>query len=310
MRVCIVGHSLIHPRQYLFADELRRQGVEVMEVYPAKWGNQVRDGGYEIDPGSIIEHYKFLDKTYKDIFAFHPDIIYSMTEFWQVQAWRSKRWANALGAKLVYFFWENLRVPDERQRNKIISAADLIICGNSECQDIVRPSANRTVVLPQVGIDTDRFKPMATLGKHDIIFVGRHVPEKGYDIVLELTDSYDVLTPFDVSYEDMAVWYNKAKIQVVTSLDTQTWKEQWPACIGESLACNVPVIAFDSGSIRSNYGASPNVYFVNPGEYEVLKHSIQVALEGEITGGRDWVLENLSNEVIAKKLIEEFEKLW
>lgn len=307
MRVCIVGHSLIHPRQYLFVEELRRQGVEVLEIFPARWYDQKREGRYEIEAGGIAD-FKFLDKTYKYVYDFNPDIIYSMTEFWQVQAWRSRRWAKSLSAKLVYFFWENLRHPDERQRD-LIAGADLVVCGNKECQDIVGPYAQITAVMLQVGIDTSLFRPIDTPKKYDLIFAGRHVPEKGMDYVMELNARYNVFIPTGKSYEEMPCCYNQAKCQVVPSLDVPFWKEQWPACAAESLACNVPVVAFSSGSIFSNYHTCEHVVFTTPNNLRQLIEDIEFVLEHQIKGGREWVMENMSNEVIAKKLIAEFEKI-
>lgn len=306
MRVCIVGHSLIHPRQYLFVEELRRQGVEVLEIFPERWHYQRRDGGYEIE-GAGIADFKFLDKTYNAVYDFNPDIIYSMTEYWQVQAWRSRRWAKALSAKLVYFFWENLRHPDERQQD-IIKSADLIVCGNRECRDIVAPFARRTAVMPQVGIDINLFRPIPVHKQYNGIFVGRPVPEKGIEYIKRLQKCHNILECSGKAFEAMPACYNWARVQIVPSLDTQTWREQWPACIAESMACDVPVVAFDSGSIRSNYAGS-QIILVEPHDIDGLHRGIHDVLDGRVLGGRVWVLENMSNEVIARRLIEEFEKL-
>lgn len=307
MRVCIVGHSLIHQRQYLFVEELRRQGVEVLEIFPERWMDQRREGGYEIEAGGIAD-FKFLDETYHAVYDFNPDIIYSMTEWWQVQAWRCRRWAKSLSARLVYFFWENLRQPDARQQD-LIKSADLIVCGNINCQNIVAPFAQRTCVMPQVGIDTEMFRPISTPKKYDLVFVGRKVYEKGMDYVMELSARYNLYSPSGKSYEEMPSCYNQARVQVVPSLDTQTWMEQWPACMAESLACNVPVVAFDSGSIHHNYYTCMEVAFAPPNDFEELKAHIENFLSKNKIGGREWVLENMGNEIIAKKLIEEFEKI-
>lgn len=309
MRAAIISHSLIHLRQLLFIEELRRQGGEVLAVFPERWGDQHRKGGYTIY-GSGIEDFNFMaGDAFAAINRFEPQIIYIMAEWWQKVSWQARRWAKLLNVPLIFFFWENLRAPN-KQHGQLINSAELVVCGNKECEELVKGYAQDTVVLPQVGIDILLFREIHIHKKYDIIFVGRHVKEKGIEYVEKLKkDGYSVYEPFGKKYEEMPPCYNQAKVQVVPTLDTPQWKEQGPMCVAESLACNVPVVAFDSGSIYSNYETCFDISFAEQGNYEELRDNIKFMLEQHEAGGRDWVMENMSNEVIAKKLIQEFEKL-
>jgi hypothetical protein len=78
MKLTIIGHSLIDLRQKLFCDELRRQGVEVQEIYPSKWGMQKRDGGFNLGGDLNIRDYYFMDDAFIAIKKFRADVIYSM----------------------------------------------------------------------------------------------------------------------------------------------------------------------------------------------------------------------------------------
>lgn len=165
LKIAVVGHSLIHPRQYLFWDYVNSlDDVEVLQIYPDVWGGQKRKGGYDMGGGGEFRNinmtnYVFNSKVVNTLKEFNPDVLYSNTEPWQAQSHRSRRWATELGCKLAYFFWENLQVVYDG----ITHEADLIVCGNKECEDLVKlhdTDTKDTIVLPQVGIMTDRFKVM------------------------------------------------------------------------------------------------------------------------------------------------------
>jgi glycosyltransferase involved in cell wall biosynthesis len=320
MRVVVLGHSLIHSRQQLFFDYMNSlDGVEVLQIYPKRWGSQERKGGFKVSNEGSIREFTFWDDAFEAIRAFSPEILYSMTEFWQSQAFRSRRWARALKIPLVFFFWENLQAPSNAEVN-LINDAKLIICGNKECEEIINKACPdvHTEVIPQIGIRTDIFKPMPEEEKlTDVLFVGRRTHEKGIEYVDRLEqDRFDVWRLGDEKYENMTKVYNGVRVLAVPSLTTDQWREQWPACIAESLACGVPVVAFDSGSIRSNYSSS-GITLIKEGDYEGLKLAVETIInektilpKAEISSNsRNWVLKHMGHKDVAKNLLNKFGEL-
>ncbi|MCK5609325.1 glycosyltransferase family 4 protein [Candidatus Pacearchaeota archaeon] len=320
MKIAVLGHSLIHARQQLFFDYMNSlEGVEILQIYPKGWGRQERDGGFQVAMGGSIKEFTFWDDAFQAIREFSPDIIYSQTEFWQAQSFRVRRWARTLEIPLIYFFWENIRMPDKTEI-ELIKDSEGVICGNAECQEIINKACPdvRTEIMPQVGIRTDIFKQMPKEKKlTDVLFVGRRTREKGIEYVDRLeqeppSDRSDVWRLGNEKYENMPQVYNGANVLVVPSLTTDQWREQWPACIAESLACEVPVIAFDSGSIKSNYWGSSNVGIVPEGNYSMFKFAVEQTIargSKHNKEGREWILEHMGHEAIAKKLLKVFEEI-
>lgn len=315
MKITFIGHSLIHPRQSRFIEYLNSlKDVEIQEIYPSEWGNQIREGGYPSYNSDGIQGFTINQMAYRDIKEFKPDLLYSMSEFWQHLSYRSCRWSRTLNIPLVLFFWENLRQPSE-QEQRLISEASLIICGNKECENIVKPYAKKMIVLPQIGLNPELFKPQKVEKTFEILFVGRLITEKGIEHVKKLSEEFDVTIVAGTWYEVMPEYYNIAKVAICPSLDTSTWTEQFPSMVTESLLCQVPVVAFDSGSIRSNYGNCEAVVLAKQGDYDDLRDKVKDLLDnpercaelGE--RGRLWAIKNMSFEVVGEKLINAFKDI-
>ena len=315
MKIAWIGHSLIHPRQYLFTEYLATlPNVVVMEIYPRYWGRQRRLGGFDIVKASSLEEFTFCEDVLTFLEHFKPDIVYCQAEWWQTLAFQCRHWSKNLKAKFVLFCWENLNTPTLAGQISALKGADLVVCGNKEAQEILKKFTNKTVVLPQVGIRTDKFRPWNVPKINDILFVGRAVPEKGIEYVKRLeADGYNVIQAKGASYEEMPAVYNHAKVLVVPSLTTECWAEQWPACIPEALLCGTPVVAFDSGSIISNFESCPIADFmlVEEGDYEGLKNFLEIVIKSDmtLTFGTEWAVSNYGHEAVAEKLLKMFEAL-
>ena len=315
MRIAIVGHSLASPRQAIFCDAIRTLGHEVLEVYPSRWHQESRQGGFEVENEGSMQFFTFGFDAFRQVHEWNPDLIYSMSEFWQAQSKVSRVWAKRLGTPLAYFFWENLRYPTPEQAG-LIKGASLVVCGNSRAREIISEYNPNAIKLVQVGIDTELFKTINTQKTHSLIFVGRRVKEKGIDHIREVEKTWPILWPAgNLTYDQMPALYNQAKLQIVPSLDTPHWHEQWPACIAEGLACEVPCVAFDAGAIRDHYGSCPGVEIVRQGNTKALKKCAGDLLSDDERriemgdAGREWVIANMSKEVIAEELIRALMKV-
>lgn len=81
MRVVVLGHSLIHARQQIFFDYMNSlDGVDILQIYPKKWGSQEREGGFKVANEGSIREFTFWDDAFEAVRAFSPEILYSQTE--------------------------------------------------------------------------------------------------------------------------------------------------------------------------------------------------------------------------------------
>lgn len=326
MRVVVISHSLCHKRQQLFFKKLSGY-CQVLLISPRHWGkivaNSYKQDNFEVAVFDVKEQgnmklFEFGDEAFQKVKQFKPNIIYSQTEVWQKMAHVSKQWAESIGCKFALFVWDNLNKP-ENFEEQLLDQTDLVIAGNSLAKEL----HNADTVMPQVGIDINIFKPLPIVKetkKCSMIFTGRPVKEKGVKYINKLENYFIVFydrvsRAENVGYEEMPKQYNMARVQVVPSLTTDFWIEQWPACIAEGLACGIPAVCFDSGSIRDNYESCGAVKFVREGDFDELKSQINMLLRNNVLRhklskkGREWVVKNMSNKAVARKLISKFKKV-
>ncbi|HEY9791914.1 MAG TPA: glycosyltransferase [Candidatus Obscuribacterales bacterium] len=87
---------------------------------------------------------------------------------------------------------------------------------------------------------------------------------------------------------DMPRWISLCDAVVIPSLTTPTWKEQFGRVAVEAMACGVPVIASDSGSLP-----------------EVIAHAGMVAPEADPDKLKECLLRVMTDERLRQLLIEE-----
>ncbi len=151
------------------------------------------------------------------------------------------------------------------------------------------------IIVMKPGIDVDFFKPQKITSfaniKKDrnikIIFVGRLIADKGIleilDIFQKMQKKYpkieliisgqgdleeeigkkienekleNVRLLGKVSYDDMPKVYNLCDIFVHYPIGSKTWSEQYGMVLIEAMACGLPIVALDRGSIKEVVGQS------------------------------------------------------
>jgi len=153
-----------------------------------------------------------------------------------------------------------------------------------------------TSVLPQLGVDTDTFKPDDShairegLGLAGFVagFVGRFIPQKGLDTLVKaasqvegcrlllvgggamqseieaLADSLDLrdrLVMINVvPHQDVPRYMNAMDALVLPSRTTPHWKEQFGHVLIEAMACGTPVIGSNSGAIPEVIGSAGLIF--------------------------------------------------
>lgn len=327
MRICVVGHSLIHPRQYRFFDYWASHGAEILQIYPGAWGNLFREGGYrmttanpytrELDTNVAI----FPAHAIQAVTEFKPDIIYIQQEYYSPITRQFFALGKKLDARLVVFIWENLPGRYGYFERKMIADTDFIICGNREAEELVHDYNENTEVMPQVGVDTDLFKPLDdekekyggyNFRSYDLVFVGRAKEEKGRPLiqrgVLERS-SYTLLDIVNLEYGKMPLAYNQAKVHVSPTLDTDHWKEQWLSFAhAEALSCGLRCIGSDTRAVVEYGSAIPHFYICKMGDQESLLDSVRTATADwkPNLDGRQYIIDTFGYEAMRLKLMEVF----
>jgi len=198
----------------------------------------------------------------------------------------------APSAKLILHTWQNIH---RRRRGYVrwitrivLREADAVLCANREGVGVLRAMGYEgpAAVIPPIGVDTACFRPMPAprgSGAFRVAYVGRFVPEKGLDTLLEavagLGPGVELWLIGDgpqraallararergmeervrwvppVMPERMPELLAQVDVVVLPSRTTPVWKEQFGRALAEAMACGVPVVGSDSGAIPEVIG--------------------------------------------------------
>ncbi len=300
-----ISHSLINPRQHRFVEFVRRElNIDVLEIYPSKWGDETRENGYPIN-GTNMGEFVFGSGAYDDVLDFEPDLLYLQQELWSRAALQAAGFSKSTRTPLVTFVWENKRPLAQIERG-ILTAVDGVVCGNTEAEERL-PDDVETAVIPQVGIDTELFTPGDGDATHDLVFPSRPSPEKGWSLLEEAVEGTDLTVhrPWEQGeerreYGAMAKEYRRARVCVQPSVTQEGWMEQFNYSVGESLACGLSAVISDCGSLPDIWGDCPAVEVVPEGDVEALRKALLDPPEPG--GGREYVEERYGYRAVAERL--------
>lgn len=289
--------------------------------------------------GDTIYNFRLLGAQ-EAVTVFNPEWLYVQQEALSALAWEAAEWPGKW--KKAIFIWENLRPPTIQERT-VLRKYDLVVCGNDDAERLAREAVPelRTVILPQVGVDVEHFAVRDVPRTERAVFIGRaEAPEKGYHLAKAAWPGLGCVT--STPFIRMPWVYSQCQIVVCPSMETNWWREQaGPYVSWEANSCLTPVIVAASGSIpfwHTQYaGINPGVILISTrgmrlqadskgkigmicddGVPEAAARAFGNQLADRINellgdealrhrmgqDGRDWVVNNLSNQVIAKKLTE------
>ncbi len=216
-----------------------------------------------------------------------PDVLHIDEESFNLATFQAMRLSMHIGSKALFFNWANLhrRLPPPFSwfERYTLSHAHYAVAGNHEAAQILRKKGYQgpLQVIPQVGVDTERFSPPTSprpQGPLRIGYVGRLVPQKG---VLDLLEAFAGLLGNPLLFlvgsgqleptlrrraRELGVadrvtltgrvpsltlpdLYHRLDLLVLPSRTRPNWKEQFGRVLIEAMACGVPVVGSDSGEI-------------------------------------------------------------
>jgi glycosyltransferase involved in cell wall biosynthesis len=159
------------------------------------------------------------------------------------------------------------------------------------------------------GIDVDRYSPPARASRRGVLFVGRLLPHKGINYLVEAIDpgvplrivgrpyheeylrllhrlakGKDVTFVTDASDDDILREYRSAEISVLPSVNTTVYGEttMLPELLGftamEAMACGTPVLCSDVGALSEVVVDGVTGFLVPPNDPEALRARIRLLL--------------------------------
>ena len=116
--------------------------------------------------------------------------------------------------------------------------------------------------------------------------------------------------------EELPYYFNSADLFLYPSIPHEGWEEQFGYSIAEASLCELPVISTNTGSIKEVLIDGETGIMVPPGDAGKLSEAIEKIIVnrdlGEQLGkrGRQYIIENFSNKIIANKLFNLFKKVY
>ena len=278
-------------------------------------------------------HTYYFPKLKQRLAAIRPDVVHIDEEPYNLATWLALRQARRVGAKSLFFSWQNLQrdypFPFNLLEKQVLNKIDYAIMGNRAAAEVWRQKGYRGPlrVIPQFGVDAALFQPPAQRDPGRGFIIGsanrRLVPEKGVDLLLRAAAQLPGVWrlhiagdgPARPSLENLArqlgIWDRVQFDGVVTSaqmpgylqqldalvLASRTlpnWKEQFGRVLIEAMACQVAVVGANSGEIPNVIGDA-GLIFPEGDEQALQQHLLQL-MQSETM--RDELGENGRNRVL------------
>jgi glycosyltransferase involved in cell wall biosynthesis len=380
MKVLIVSKACVVGAYQKKLEEIAgHDGIELTAVVPPEWRDErgtlvlerAHTSGYQLRVEPIafnghfhVHYYPTLGRVIRQV---RPDIVHIEEEPYNLATFQATRAARRHGARTVVFAWQNLQrrypPPFRWIETYVLGHTDVLLAGNAEGVDVWRAKGyqGRVEVIPQFGVDPGIYsrierpsrpsKPSVLLrrsarrpSQNEMVigFIGRLVPEKGIDILLEavaqLQGPWELRIlgsgPERDRLEKMAQWlgllprvsfdlpipssqmpyyYSGLDVLVLPSRTRSNWKEQFGRVLIEAMACRVVVLGARCGAIPEVIGDAGLTFA--EGDAADLRTQLQkllgdAALRLELAEkGRQRVLDQFTQSQIAARTVEIYRSL-
>jgi glycosyltransferase involved in cell wall biosynthesis len=373
-KACVVGAY-----QKKLEEIARHDGVELTVVVPPEWRDErgalplerAHTTGYDLRVEPIVFnghfHLHYYPTVGKVIRQVQPEVVHIDEEPYNLATFQAAWAARRAGARTVVFTWQNLGrrypPPFRWMESYVLAHTDALLTGNAEGLDVWRAKGYTGLVqiLPQFGVDPGIYSRVARPSRpsrpsvllrrsarrpsqsHMVIgYIGRLVPEKGIDILLEA--AAQLQGPWEVRIlgsgperdrlEKMAQWlgilprvsfdlpipstqmpyyYSGLDVLVLPSRTRPNWKEQFGRVLIEAMACQVVVVGARCGAIPEVIGDAGLTF--TEGDPADLRTQLQTllgnsALRLELAHqGRQRVLDHFTQSRIATRTVEIYRGL-
>lgn len=298
MKILVISHTYVVSVNQQKIDALATlSDLEVGLVAPISWKSaygevklrQTPDRNFKLFPIDVYfsgnnNRFIFQPGDMTKIFrSFRPELVQVEEEPWSAACLQATLLAKLVGAKVVFFTWENmerkLRPYYGLARKTNYANADGAIAGNREAQELLkRQGFNKPVeIIPQLGVNLEFFKNSALPDTFTIGYIGRLDEQKG---ILNLLQAYSALKNKpkmiivgagslenkirnilaedslkeielinDAQHDQIPTWLQKMSVLVLPSLTTPVWKEQFGHVLIEAMAAGRVVVGSNSGAI-------------------------------------------------------------
>jgi glycosyltransferase involved in cell wall biosynthesis len=296
-KACLVG---IYQRKL---ELIAQQGVELLALVPPSWRDErgaqplerVYTQGYRLESLPIWLngnfHLHFFPTLGRILREFRPHIVHIDEEPYNAAAWHALYAARQVGAKSVFFAWQNILrhypPPFAWGERWVLRHSAYALAGTASAGEILRTKGYRgeVAVIPQFGTDPALFQPSAATPARPFTmgYIGRLVEEKGVHLLLEaaaaLTGEWclqfvgggplkaalaqraqalgiaeRVEFVGQIPSTAMPAAYQRLDVLVLPSLTRPNWKEQFGRVLVEAMSSGIPVIGSASGAIPEVIG--------------------------------------------------------
>jgi glycosyltransferase involved in cell wall biosynthesis len=292
--------------------------------------------------------------------SFAPDVVHIDEEPYNLSTAHALWLAKQAGARALWFSWQNLNrtypLPFRLVERYCVKNADYAIVGSEGAARVWREKGYEgpMVTIPQFGVDPEIFTPThasrinARYVRRDpargfvIGYVGRLVPEKGVDLLLEavaglpgiwrlqilgsggekqslMAQARHLGLSANVTFGGwlpslrMPAFYRQLDALVLPSRSRPNWIEQFGRVLIEAMACGVPVIGSDCGEIPHVIGDAGLVF---PEDDVAALRACLVRLMREpetasrlMKAGRERVLEQYTQASVAARTATVYHKM-
>jgi len=274
-----------------------------------------------------------------------PHVVHLDEEPYNLATWLANRQARRQGAKTLWFSWQNLRRrypwPFSQIEAYNLRHCDYAIVGSETARCVWRAKGYRgpLAVIPQFGVDPQIFTPATKRreGPVHIAYVGRLVPEKGVDLLLEALqqlpggwqatilgegpwrERLQARAPDSVRFlnavpsTEMPAFYRDVDVLVLPSRSRPNWTEQFGRVLIEAMACGAAVVGSEAGEIPHVIGEAGLTFPEN--DVQALRATLERLVEDEALRrrlgrqGRARVLQHFTQRQIAAATVDVYRKL-